>query len=134
MCATIFLLMGVPCLLTVPAVAEDATAVYAVMSGTLQNGVGIPVSGVEVSCWWFDAPTLEPPTFTRGGETRSGADGRFALMCPHPRQAPPWLPPPGMLFGFVVTRHPDYGITVTPWQRSDAGLYCGATQLSESPL
>ncbi len=105
----------------------------AIMQGTTANASGVPVADVEVSCWWFDAPMFEPPTFTRGGETRSGADGRFALMCPHPMRALDPAVPHGMLLGFVVTRHPDYGITVTPWQRIDAGLYRGATQLSEVP-
>lgn len=105
----------------------------ALTQGTVQNGAGIPVADVEVFCWWFYAPSLEPATFTRGGEARSGADGRFALMCPHPRMAPPSSPSPGMLLGFVVTRHPDYGITVLPWQRADAGFYRGVTQLSEVP-
>lgn len=80
--AIIFLLMGVLCLLTVPAAAEDVPGIQAVMTGTVQNGAGIP-------------------------GTHSDADGRFALMCPHPQRATPWSPSPAMLFGFVVTRHPD---------------------------
>ncbi len=107
--------------------------ISAIMQGTTANASGVPVADVEVSCWWFDASMFEPPTFTRGGETRSGADGRFALMCPHPMGALDPSVPPGMLLGFVVTRHPDYGITVTPWQRIGAGLTRGATQLSEVP-
>lgn len=105
----------------------------AIMHGTTANASGAPVADVEVSCWWFDAPMFEPPTFTHGGDTRSGADGRFVLMCPRPMRALEPAVPHGMLLGFVVTRHPDYGITVTPWQRIDAGLYRGATQLTEVP-
>lgn len=92
----IFLLMGVLCLLMVSAAADDVPVLQALNTGNVQNGAGIP-------------------------GTRSDADGRFALMCPHPQRATPWSPSPAMLFGFVVTRHPDYGITVTPWQRTDAG-------------
>lgn len=115
-----------------PSYAEQP--LFAIVQGTLVNVSGVPVADVEVSCWWYSAPMFEPPTFTRGGDTHSGADGRFALMCPHPMGSLDPAVPTGMLLGFVVTRHPDYGITVTPWQRVGAGLYRGATQLSEVPL
>lgn len=75
--------------------------ISAIMQGTTANASGILVADVEVSCWWFDAPMFEPPAFTRGGETRSGADGRFALMCPHPMRAIDPSVPLGMVLGFM---------------------------------
>ncbi len=102
-----------------------ARPLVALMQGTIQSKSGAPVGGVEISCWWYTVSPFEKEIVTQSeGQALSEANGTFRLTCPFPV---------GATGGYVVTHHPEYGITVTPWQRTSAGLYRGVRSAVDIP-
>jgi hypothetical protein len=114
---------------------RDADKIYALMSGTVENEQKLPVEGAEISCWWLELPTLGPPLFTRAeAVVRSGSDGAFTLLCEFPSREDGPEDSIDFQDGFVVIQHPDFGLSITPWEETNDGLYRGISAPSEIPL
>lgn len=122
---------------TVPAEPPAPPDVAMLVSGVIHDALGLPLADVEISCWWLEESMLTGATFTPlDGVVHTDKDGRFLWMGTYPDGTPtPENPmaPHNRRRGFLVTRHPGHGITMTPWHRFDSGVYRGAREVKDIP-